>query len=139
MTDVLDPDAAVAAGAAFGQTALHAPWGGLVVAASRFVEYGWRATVLIVPGLFRVDLEPLQETLGVRMRGLGEHPSHFTADPDAWDGLRNPGSGPIGFNGAFEIPDAPLVMQAKVLIVADAETGGSHVVARAAVGAPADA
>ena len=39
--------------------------GGLLISAARLVEFNCRAAILIAPGLFRFDLTPLQETLGL--------------------------------------------------------------------------
>ena len=39
--------------------------GGLLISSSRLIEFNCRAAILIAPGLFRFDLTPQQETLGV--------------------------------------------------------------------------
>ena len=49
---------AATAGAALGQLACALPEGGLLVSASRLVEFNVRAPILIAPGLFRLDLTP---------------------------------------------------------------------------------
>jgi hypothetical protein len=133
--DLLDPDRAAEAGAVWGQVATRPEWGGLVVAGSRFVEYGARATVLLVPGLFRVDLQPMRETLSVRLRELGPHPTTWEAGADTWDALRTVGSNdPMTIHGTFEVPGEPLAAQLHLVTIADVEAGGAYVVARAAVG-----
>jgi hypothetical protein len=67
---LLDCEAAAAAGGAFGQLAARLPGGGLLLSAARLVEFNVRATILLAPGLFRLDLTPQEETLGVLTRPL---------------------------------------------------------------------
>ena len=45
-------------GRSFGQLACALPEGGLLISASRLVEFNVRATILLAPGLFRLDLTP---------------------------------------------------------------------------------
>jgi hypothetical protein len=133
--DLLDADRAAEAGAVWGQAATRPPWGGLVVAAAGFVEYGVRATMLIVPGLFRIDLQPMRETLSVRLRELGPHPTTWQASADTWDSLRTAGSNdPMTIHGSFDVPGRPLAAEVHMVTIADVEAGGAYVVARAAVG-----
>ena len=63
--ELLNPDRAAAEGAALGQLACELPGGGLLITASRLVEFGARAAILLAPGLFRLDLTPREETLGL--------------------------------------------------------------------------
>ena len=69
--ELLSPDRAAAEGAALGQLACELPGGGLLITASRLVEFGARATILLAPGLFRLDFTPQEETLGLYPRPLG--------------------------------------------------------------------
>src|SRR5204863_6765660 len=55
---LLSPDRAAAEGAGIGQLAAALPGGGLLISASRLVEFGARAAILLAPGLFRLDLTP---------------------------------------------------------------------------------
>ena len=66
--ELLSPDRAAAEGAALGQLACELPGGGLLITASRLVEFGARAAILLAPGLFRLDLTPREETLGLYPR-----------------------------------------------------------------------
>src|SRR4051794_41625596 len=68
--ELLSPDRAAAEGAALGQLACALPGGGLLITASRLVEFGARAAILLAPGLFRLDLTPQEETLGLYPRAL---------------------------------------------------------------------
>ena len=47
--NVLDPDRAAAGGAALGRLACALPGGGMLISASRLVEFNVRATILIAP------------------------------------------------------------------------------------------
>ena len=107
--DLLDPDRAAAAGAALGQLACALPDGGLLLSASRLVEFNVRAPILLAPGLFRLDLTPQEETLGVLTRPLSGHPVHWRADQSTWDGYRDAGGvQPLELHALFALPDGPL-------------------------------
>jgi hypothetical protein len=69
MSTVLDPGAATLAGAAHGQVASTLP-GGIAVSGHKVVEEGARALLLIVPGLIRIDVCPLEDGLQVIPRAL---------------------------------------------------------------------
>src|SRR5688500_10422508 len=136
MADPLDPDAAVTAGAAFGQLACTLPGGGLLISAARLVEFNCRATVLLAPGLFRLDLTPLQETLGVVPRPLTEHPVHWRAQEGTWDGYREQDDSPMELRGLFDLPDGPLLAWLHVLSFTDRDQSAVHFVAKAEVRRP---
>ena len=134
--DVLDPDRAAAAGAAFGQLACALPDGGLLISAARLVEFNVRATILLAPGLFRLDLTPQEETLGVLTRPLTAHPVHWRADQSTWDGYRDAGGvAPLELHGLFELPDGPIAGRLHILSFADGDAGAVHFVAKAELGA----
>ena len=121
MADLLDPDAAARAGAAIGQLATRLDGGGLLISASRLVEFNCRATILIAPGLFRFDLTPQQETLGLATRPLGDHALRWEAEEASWDSYRDQAS-----------RDAPLVLS-----FTDRDAGAVHFVAKAEIKRPA--
>ena len=130
--DVLDPDRAAAAGAAFGQLACRLPDGGLLISASRLVEFNFRAAILIAPGLFRLDLTPQQETLGVMTRPLTDHPVQWRADQSTWDGYRDAGGvAPLELNALFTLPDGPLVAWIHILSFTDRDAAAVHFIAKA--------
>jgi hypothetical protein len=132
--DVLDPDRAAAAGAAFGQFACALPAGGLVLSTSRLIELGVRATVLVAPGLFRLDLTPREEALGVITRPLTSHPVRWSADEATWDGYRDADDlRPLELHGRFELPDGALTGAVRILSFADLEAAAVHLVARAEI------
>ena len=130
--DVLDPDRAAAAGAAFGQLACLLPEGGMLISATRLVEFNVRATILLAPGLFRLDLTPQEETLGVMTRPLTDHPVHWRADQSTWDGYRDAGGvAPLELNALFTLPDGPLVAWVHILSFTDRDAAAVHFVAKA--------
>ena len=130
---VLDCDRIAEAGAAFNQQAARMSGGGIVAAAPRFIEYGARATVLLVPGLFRVDLQPMQETLGLHVRALGPDPVRWEADPEAWDTYRRDSSEPMQFRGSVDFAGQPLGIEVRAIMITDTEAGGIYLSARAAI------
>ena len=136
--DPLDPDAAAEAGAAIGQLASRLPRGGLLLSTSRLVEFNCRATILIAPGLFRFDLTPQQETLGVAPRSLGDHGLHWEAEEASWDAYREQKSreAPLELRGLIDRPDDPLLAWVHVLSFTDRDAGAVHFVAKAEIKRP---
>ena len=130
--DVLDPDRAAAAGAAFGQLACRLPDRGLLISAARLVEFNVRAPILLAPGLFRLDLTPQEETLGVMTRPLSDHPVNWRADQSTWDGYRDAGGvAPLELNALFTLPDGPLVAWVHILSFTDRDAAAVHFIAKA--------
>ena len=139
MADLLDPDAAARAGAAFGQLATRLGGGGLLVSAARLVEFNCRATILIAPGLFRLDLTPQQETLGFAPRPLGDHALRWEADEASWDSYRDQASrdAPLELRGVVDIPGDPILAWVHVLSFTDRDAYAVHFVAKAEIKRPA--
>jgi hypothetical protein len=136
VTDPLDPERVSEAGAAFGQVAATPPGGGLVVASARFVEYGVRAAVLLVPGLFRADLVPAADTIGMHLRDLSSHPTRWVTAPEAWDAARrDQGHAPLEVQGEFDLPTGSLGTHLRLIVIGDTDAGGAYIAARALVGA----
>ena len=138
MADLLDPSAAARAGAAFGQLATRLDGGGLLISAARLVEFNCRATILIAPGLFRFDLTPLQETLGVAPRPLGDHSLRWQAEESSWDAYREQSSreAPLELRGVIDIPGDPLLAWVHVLTFTDRDAGAVHFVAKSEIKRP---
>lgn len=131
---LLSPDRAVAAGAALGQLAATLPGGGLLITASRLVEFGARATILLAPGLFRLDLTPQEETLGLYPRMLGPYEVEWRAGEDTWDGYRDPkGPAPMELAGRFAVPGQPLVAWIHILSFTERDAMATHFVAKAEI------
>jgi hypothetical protein len=132
--ELLSPDRAVAEGAALGQLACTLPDGGLLITASRLVEFGARAAILLAPGLFRLDLTPQEETLGLYPRALGPWESEWRAGEDSWDGYRDPnGPAPIELAGRFAVPGGPLTAWIHVLSFTERDALATHFVAKAEI------
>lgn len=128
---LLSPDPAATAGAALGQLACALPDGGLLVTASRLVEHGARAAILLAPGLFRLDLTPQEETLGLFPRVLGPWEVEWRANEETWDGYRDPaGPAPIELVGVFEIG---LRAWVHVLSFTERDALATHFVAKAEI------
>ena len=130
----LDPAPAVRAGRRFGQLAARDDGGALMLAAARAIEQEHRATVLIVPGVFRVDLEPHSDTLGVHLRPLSGHPTTWTSTAETIDALdRGNPLEPLGFDVTIATPHGTLAGAVKVVVVSDHDMGAVYVSARATV------
>ena len=137
--ELLSADRAVAEGAALGQLACALPQGGLLITASRLVEFGCRAAILLAPGLFRLDLTPQEETLGLYPRPLCDFPVEWRAAEATWDGYRDPsGPGPMEIHGRFEAPDGALAAWVHVLSFTERDALAAHFVAKCEV-TPAEA
>ena len=101
----LSPDRAAAEGAALGQLACSLDGGGLLITASRLIEFGARAAILLAPGLFRLDFTPQEETLGLFPRVLGAWEVDWRAGEESWDGYRD-ASGPKPIELVGHLPRA---------------------------------
>ena len=110
----------------------------MLISASRLVEFNVRATILLAPGLFRLDLTPQEETLGVLTRPLTSHPVHWRADQSTWDGYRDAGGvAPLELHGLFDLPDGPLAGWLHILSFTDRDAAAVHFVAKAELRVPA--
>jgi hypothetical protein len=128
---LLSPDRAVEEGAALGQLAARLPGGGLLITASRLVEFGTRAAILLAPGLFRLDLTPQEETLGLYPRPLGPYGVDWHAGEETWDGYRDPkGPAPMELAGRFDTPGIPLVAWIHILSFTERDALATHFVAK---------
>lgn len=128
---LLSPDRAADEGAALGQLACSLEGGGLLITASRLVEHGARAAILLAPGLFRLDFTPQEETLGLFPRALGPWEVEWRANEETWDGYRDPrGPGPIELIGIF---DVGLQAWIHVLSFTERDALATHFVAKAEI------
>lgn len=95
------------------------------------MEFGARAAILLAPGLFRLDLTPREETLGLYPRPLCEFEVEWRAAESTWDGYRDPkGPGPMEIVGRFDIPDGPLTAWVHVLSFTERDAMAAHFVAK---------
>lgn len=65
-----------------GQISTPLADGGLVLSASRTIEEGARAALLLAPGWFRLDVTPHDDTIKLHVRNLSDGPC-FWADGGA--------------------------------------------------------
>ena len=79
---MLDHAAVASAGAAHGQLA-SATAGGIGLSGQKIVEEGARALLLIVPGILRIDVRPLEDGLQVIPRMLGDMALGWELDTSA--------------------------------------------------------
>jgi hypothetical protein len=129
--ELLSPERAVAEGAALGQLACALPGGGLLITASRLVEFGARAAILLAPGLFRLDLTPQEETLGLYPRALCPWEVEWRATEATWDGYRDPaGPAPMELQGRFAVPDGALTAWLLILSFTERDALATHFVAK---------
>jgi hypothetical protein len=103
----------------------------LLVSSTRLVEFGVRAPILLAPGLFRLDLTPQEETLGVLTRPLTSDPVRWRADQSTWDGYRDAGdTAPLELHALFELPDGPVTGWLHILSFTDRDAAAVHFVAK---------
>ena len=127
---LLDPNRAGAAGAPHGQLA-SAMGGGLRLSCHKLVEDAARATILLVPGLLRLDVRPLEDSLQVFARALHPVPPRWeliggTADEAATDD-------PYRLEWRVDAPLEPNPVRGRVTVAmsVDFDQGVAHFVAHA--------
>ena len=87
------------------------------------------------PGLFRLDLTPQEETLGLYPRALCDFPVDWHAGEETWDGYRDPkGPAPMELAGRFTLPDGTtLVAWMHILSFTERDALATHFVAKAEI------
>jgi hypothetical protein len=130
---LLDPRAAAEAGAPHGQLASGLTGGGLSLSCHKLVEDAARATVLLVPGILRLDARPVQDTLQVMRRSLHERLVRWDLiNEDVLREYKNTDQ-PFRMTWAIELPLEPRAILGRVNLVmtADLEHGLAHFVTQA--------
>jgi len=134
---VLDPAAAADAGARHGQLASGLPGGGLALSCHKLVEDGARVMMLLAPGLFRLDVRPVEDTLHVMTRSLVEGARWGSEAADATDYGRKAEETPEPARAAFtfyaELDPLPVLARMTLWSTVDRERGLTHFVAQAIV------
>ena len=128
---LLDPGPAAAAGAPHGQLASAMTGGALRLSCHKLIEDAARATILLVPGLLRLDVRPLEDSLQVFARALHPVPPRWeivggTADEAATDE-------PYRLEWCVDAPLDPHPIRGSVTVTmtVDFDRGVAHFVAHA--------
>jgi hypothetical protein len=134
---VLDPAAAARAAARHGQLASGLPGGGLALSCHKLVEDGARVMMLLAPGLFRLDVRPLEDTLQVMTRSLAPRARWGSAPSDASDYGRKAEATPepavAEFTFVAELEPHPVLARIALRSTVDRDRGLTHFVAHAIV------
>jgi hypothetical protein len=137
MADLLDPAAAAEAGAIHGQLASALPEEGLAVSCHKLVDDGARTLLLLVPGLFRLDVRPVEDTLHVMTRALHEGARWGTEPAAATDYGRKAQDTPepslAEFTFYAELEPRPVLARVALRSTVDRAAGLTHFVAQAIV------
>jgi hypothetical protein len=128
---LLDPSRAAAAGAPHGQLASAMSGGALRLSCHKLIEDAARATVLLLPGLLRLDVRPLEDSLQVFARALHPVPPRWeiiggAADEPATDE-------PYRLEWRVDAPLEPHPIRGRVAVTmtVDFDQGVAHFVAHA--------
>jgi hypothetical protein len=135
---LLDPAAAAAAGARHGQLASGLPGGGLALSCTKLVEDGARTLILLAPGLFRLDVRPVEDTLQVMTRSLHSVPAEWRTAESSFTEYGKTGAetqepSVVGF--WFHVDARPQAFAGRISLAStiDRERGTTHFVAHALV------
>ena len=135
MSDPLDPVAAASAGERHGQLASGLPGGGLALSCHKLVEDGARVMMLLAPGLFRLDVRPVEDTLQVLTRSLHEGARWGTQPAAATDYGRKAEDTPeparADFTFVAELEPRPILARIALTSTVDRDRGLTHFVAQA--------
>ena len=137
MSGLLDPRAAAEAGARHAQLASRLPGGGLALSCHKLVEDGARVMMLLAPGLFRLDVRPLEDTLQVLPRSLREG-GRWGTEPGAVTDYGHkaedtPEPARADFTFYAELEPRPVLARISLTSTVDRERGTTHFVAQAIV------
>ena len=134
---MIDPAAAARAAVRHGQLASGLPGGGMALSCQKLVEDGARVMLLLAPGLFRLDVRPVEDTLQVMTRSLHEGARWGTEPSAATDYGRKAEETPEPSRAEFtfyaELEPRPILARIELLSTVDREAGLTHFVAHAIV------
>ncbi len=136
MNPLLDPRAAGDAGRIHGQLASADPGGGLVLSSHKVVEIGARALLLIVPGLFRFDARPQEDSLQVMTRALGPQAPHWAAEDNPPEAYGDEREADAPYRASWRLAvagDPPLDGRVQLLTTLDLAAGARHFAVHAVV------
>ncbi len=132
---LLDPEAAASAGALHGQLASGLVGGGLALSCQKLVEDGARAMILLAPGLFRLDVRPVEDTLQVMTRSLHAGEARWGTEPAPVTdyGKRaqdTPEPHRLEFSFYLDIEPQPIMARILLNSTVDKDRGITHFVAQ---------
>jgi len=134
---LLDPGPAADVGALHGQLASELPGGGLALSCHKLVEDAARCTILLAPGLFRLDVHPVEDTLQVMTRSLHAVPARWDIVDDSivreYAGTDVRPAEPFRLEWQLEVALEPRPIRGRVSLAmtVDLERGLAHFVAQA--------
>lgn len=134
---LLDPRPAAEVGGPHGQLASALPGGGLALSCHKLVEDAARSTILLAPGLFRLDVHPVEDTLQVMTRSLHAVPARWDMVDDAvvreYAGTDVRPSEPfrLEWQVAVALEPRPISGRVSLAMTVDLERGIAHFVAQA--------
>jgi hypothetical protein len=133
--DALDPAAAAAAGERHGQLASGMPAGGLALSCHKLVEEGARTQILHLPGVFRLDVRPIEDTLQVTTRSLHERATRWRTTEAPFSDYGGEAREPavVGFSFVIEAEPHPIAGRISLFSTHDRERAVTHFVAHAVV------
>jgi len=134
----LAPDPAASVGAAHGQLATSLAGGGVALSGHKVVEQGARALLLLVPGVIRIDVRPLEDGLQVIPRVLCDVPLGWEIDPSAMTDYgrtaeKTPLPALVAFRMALWTEPQPLAGRVLVSYTRAGEHAPSHFAAHAVI------
>jgi 8-oxo-dGTP pyrophosphatase MutT (NUDIX family) len=127
---LLDPRPAAAAGAPHGQLA-SAVAGGLRLSCHKLVEDAARATILLVPGLLRLDVRPLEDSLQVFARALHPVPPRWELVGGSADEPESDEPYRLDWRVDAAVDPRPVRGRVVVAMTVDFDRGVAHFVAQA--------
>jgi hypothetical protein len=134
---LLDPGPASAVGGPHGQLASALPGGGLALSCHKLVEDAARCTILLAPGLFRLDVHPVEDTLQVMTRSLHAVPARWDIVDDsvvreyAGSDVRPAEPYRLEWHVAVALDPRPISGRVSLAMTVDLERGLAHFVAQA--------
>jgi hypothetical protein len=135
VAELLDPAAATAA--AHGQLASGVPLGGLALSCHKLVDDGARTQLLHVPGLFRLDVRPVEDTLQVTTRSLHDAPTRWSTSESQFseyhDKIEGREASVVGFTFVVDCEPFPIAGRISITSTVDRDRAITHFVAHAIV------
>jgi hypothetical protein len=135
VSGLLDPVAAGRAAERHHQLASGLPGGGLALSCQKLVEDGARVMLLLAPGLFRLDVRPVEDTLQVMTRSLHEGARWGTEPAAATDYGRRAEETPEPSRADFtffaDLQPRAVLGRIMLLSTVDRDRGLTHFVAHA--------